>query len=410
MRVIPSSDRAAVLRLLAPSRRGDPKVARRVRTIVSAVRREGDGALVRFAKELDGFSGAVEMSAAEVGTEARRAHPDLRRAIRTAASHIRRVARRQLPRGFSVTVAPGVTVEQRVVPLARVGCCVPGGRHPLPSSLLMTAIAARVAGVGEVFAVCPRPSPAVCAAAIEAKVTRLFRIGGAHAVAALAYGTRSVPRVDKIVGPGNAWVTAAKTAVAGDCPIDMEAGPSEIAIVSASGPAAWMAADLVAQAEHDPDVRALLFTPNRTLARAVAAAVDALVGRFPAARPALGRRSAIVLTRDLDDAIALANLMAPEHAVCDTMAMAKRLVAGTVFVGARSAQAAGDYATGSNHVLPTGGTARRRGGLAPGDFVRTFTVQRLTGPGLEALGPTAVILARAEGLLAHAHSIEVRLP
>src|SRR5438132_9753102 len=200
--------------------------------------------------------------------------PRVRAAIRTAAKNIRTVARRQVPRGWKTRVGPGVTVEQRIVPLDRVGCYVPGGRYPLPSSLLMTAIPAAAAGVGEVIAVCPRPEPVVMAAALEAGVSRLFRLGGAHAVAALAYGTASVPRVDKIVGPGNRYVAAAKALVAADCGIDFYAGPTEILIVASRGPAPWIAADLIAQAEHDPDARSVLVTPSRRLAEQVARAVE----------------------------------------------------------------------------------------------------------------------------------------
>ena len=315
-----------------------------------------------------------------------------------------------MPREWRAATVPGVVVEQRVTPLARVGCYVPGGRYPLPSSLLMTAVPARVAGVEEVVAVCPRPDPSVCAAALEAGVTRLFRIGGAHAVAALAYGTRTVPRVDKIVGPGNAWVAAAKAHVAADCPIDFFAGPTEIVIVAEGGNAAWIAADLVAQAEHDPDARALLLTPSRELARAVAREVDRQLEHHPAARQSIEQHGGAVVTRDLAQAVELANAVAPEHAVCDDERTAQALTrAGTVFVGPYGAQAAGDYATGSNHVLPTGGAARFRGGLSAADFVRVNSVQHLSGDGLRRLAPTAISLANAEGLLAHAASIAVRL-
>jgi histidinol dehydrogenase len=303
-----------------------------------------------------------------------------------------------------------VSVEQRVEPLARVGCYVPGGRFPLPSSLLMTAVPARVAGVREVIAVCPRPEPAVMAAALEAGVTKLFRVGGAHAVAALAFGTKTVPRVDKIVGPGNRYVAAAKAMVAGRCAIDFYAGPTEIVIVAGGGSAAWIAADLVAQAEHDPDARAVMITWNRPLAeRVVAAARRAGAGRPVVAR-SLSANGAVVLVRNAAAAMRLANDLAPEHLVVDREALTRGpLIAGAVFVGRYTAQAAGDYATGSNHVLPTAGAARFRGGLSAADFVRVMSVQRLTRDGLAGLAPTILPLARAEGLAAHAESIEVRL-
>src|SRR5688572_2066507 len=258
MRIINSTDEAAVSELLAPSRVRDAATDRRVTRIVEHVRRDRDRALRRHANELDGLVGPLEIPRDEWERAARDVPPQVRTAIRRAAQHIRRVARAQVPRGFRTLVTAGVSVEQRVIPLDRVGCYVPGGLYPLPSSLLMTAIPARVAGVREVVAVSPRPHPAVLAAALEADIDRFFQIGGAHAVAALAYGTNTIPRVDKIVGPGNRWVAAAKALVSGDCAIDFYAGPTEIVIVSARGRADWIAADLLAQAEHDPDARAVL--------------------------------------------------------------------------------------------------------------------------------------------------------
>jgi histidinol dehydrogenase len=274
----------------------------------------------------------------------------------------------------------------------------------------MTAIPATVAGVPDVIAVCPRPDPTVLFAALEAGVHRFFRVGGAHAVAALAFGTESVPRVDKIVGPGNAYVAAAKAHVARECAIDFFAGPSEIAIVSETGVPAWIAADLIAQAEHDPDARAILFTPVRTLAIEVAAEIARQLPAEGPAAEALARNGGIVVTETLEAAIALSQRLAPEHVVCDTAAVAERLTrAGTVFVGPHSAEACGDYLTGSNHVLPTSGAAAARGGLSAADFVRTSTVQEISAGGLQRIGPAAVALARAEGLLGHAASVWIRL-
>ena len=410
MRVIHATSRAAVDRLLAPARRDDRALNRRVQTIVEGVRTGGDRALARFVRRFDHVSPPLEVSAKEIREGAARVEPAVRRAITQAAASIATVAFRQIPKHFDLDIAPGVSIEQRVEPLARVGCYVPGGRFPLPSSLLMTAVPARVAGVREIIAVCPRPEPAVLAAALEAGVTRLFRIGGAHAVAALAFGTRTVPRVDKIVGPGNRYVAAAKALVAGRCAIDFYAGPTEIVIVAGGGRPAWIAADLIAQAEHDPDARALLITWSRPLAeRVVKAVAERSVGRA-AVRRALSAHGAVIVTRSADEAMALANRFAPEHLVVDRDSLIKRsTVAGAVFVGAYSAQAAGDYATGSNHVLPTAGAARFRGGLSAADFVRVMSVQRVTRAGLAHLAPTILGLARAEGLEAHAESIEVRL-
>jgi histidinol dehydrogenase len=247
------------------------------------------------------------------------------------------------------------------------------------------------------------------AAALEAGVTRLLRLGGAHAVAALAYGTETVPRVDKIVGPGSAYVAAAKALVSADCAIDFFAGPSEILILSSRGRPAWIAADLLAQAEHDPDARAVFVTPSRSLAKRVSAEVVRQMPADGAAPTSIERNGAIVVTRSVDEAVALSERMAPEHLVCDTPAMARRLRrAGTVFVGDYSAQASGDYLTGSNHVLPTSGAAAARGGLSAADFVRVSTVQRVSRAGLGRIAPHAIALAEAEGLRAHAESIRTR--
>ncbi len=397
-------------RLLAPPRAGDRRLEARVGRIVDEVRRHGDRALVAYARRFDRLDGPIEISRDEITETATRVPRDVRDALRVAAGHIRTVALRQLPRSRRVTVRPGVSVEQRVGPLDRVGCYVPGGRYPLPSSLLMTAIPARVAGVPDVLVTCPRPAPVVMAAAVEAGISRLFRVGGAHAVAALAYGTKTIPRVDKIVGPGNVYVAAAKARVARDCAIDFYAGPTEIVVVSAAGNAAWIAADLVAQAEHDPNARAVFITWDIRLASSVAAAAEAFARDLTGARPALRRGGAVVLARDRAEAIALANRFAPEHLACDEEAVAEGVTrAGTTFVGAFAAPAAGDYATGSNHVLPTGGAARFRGGLSAADFVRVQAVQRITREGLERLAPSAVTLAEAEGLRGHAESIRVRL-
>ncbi len=281
--VVASSDTRAVERLLDPRGARDLGLVRRVERIVADVRRRGDTAVRLYARRLDGDDGPYEVSRRQLAALAECVPREVRTALAVAADRIRRVAARQVPQSWAIQVAPGVRVEQRVAALARVGCYVPGGRYPLPSSLLMTAIPARVAGVREVVAVCPRPEPVVCAAAVEAGVARLFRLGGAHAVAALAYGTAAIPRVDKIVGPGSAWVAAAKAIVAPDCAVDFYAGPSEIVVVARRGRPEWIAADLVAQAEHDPEARAILLTPDRRLAEAVAREVAERAAAFPPA-------------------------------------------------------------------------------------------------------------------------------
>ena len=408
--IISSSDRTRVERLLAARRGSDPGLERRVARILNDVRRRGDAAVRRYAARFDAHEGRLELGPDDIARGAAMAPREVRAAIRAAARNILRVARVQVPRGVRIAVAPGVTVEQRVRPLDRVGCYVPGGRYPLPSSLLMTALPARAAGVAEIVAVCPRPEAPVLAAAQAAGITRLFHVGGAHAVAALAYGTATIPRVDKIVGPGNKYVAAAKAFVQRDCAIDFEAGPSEILVLSESGNPVWLAADLIAQAEHDPDARAVLITSKARLARAVAREVARAMPAEGPARAAIRANGGIVLTRTPAEAIALANRMAPEHLVVDDEAQAAGVsAAGAIFVGGTTAQVAGDYAIGSNHVLPTGAAARFRGGLSAADFVRVVSVQRVTRRGLEALAPTVTTLARAEGLVAHARSIEVRL-
>jgi histidinol dehydrogenase len=410
VKIISSQDSRALRRLVAPASRTDAAFERRVRTIVDAVRSGGDRALLRFARRFDNVSPPIEVTASEIRAAAETVDPVVRRALAQAAGNIARVAFRQIPRHWDLAVAPGVSIEQRVEPLASVGCYVPGGRFPLPSSLLMTAIPARVAGVREVVVVCPRPEPVVLAAALEAGASRVFRIGGAHAIAALAFGTRTVPRVDKIVGPGNRYVATAKALVASRCAIDFYAGPTEIVIVAGSGRAEWIAADLVAQAEHDPDARAIFVTWSRTLARRVAAAADRLSAARPIVARALAAHGAVVVAATSDEAMTIANGLAPEHLVVDRESLTKRsLTAGAVFVGPYTAQAAGDYATGSNPVLPTSGAARFRGGLSAADFMRVMSVQRVTRDGLVRLASTIVPLARAEGLEAHAESVEIRL-
>ena len=408
--VIQSTETRAVAALLAPRRAGDTAADRAAARIVEAVRKGGDDAVARFAREFDGAEPPFEVPRARWKREAKAAPAQVREALAAAAINIARVAEAQKPKAFRVTVAPGVTVEQRVTPLDRVGCYVPGGRYPLPSSLLMTAIPARIAGVREIVVTCPSPDPAILAAADLAGATRLFRLGGAHAVAALAIGTATIPQVDRVVGPGNRYVAAAKRYVSRECGIDMHAGPSEILILSSRGRPGWLAADLIAQAEHDPDARAVLLTPRMSLARAVAAEVTRQLPSTGPARRALAANGGIIVTRSMREAIELANRMAPEHLVVDDDETAAAVhCAGAIFIGPHTAQVAGDYAIGSNHVLPTGGAARYRGGLHVNDFLRVVTVQRVTASGLKRIAPTVTTLARAEGLEAHAASIESRI-
>jgi histidinol dehydrogenase len=409
IKIVESTNRAEVEALLRPSVIRDRKTERAAAGIVARVRAEGDAALRDYARTLDGWSGPLELSRRQIEAGARKAPAVVRAALTRAATAIRTVATAQRPREWRLRVEPGVSVEQRVVPLDRVGCYVPGGRYPLPSTVLMTAIPARVAGVPEVIVCSPSADPVILAAAVVAGVDRVFRLGGAHAVAAMAYGTATVPRVSKIVGPGNRWVSAAKALVAADCPIDFYAGPTEILIVADRGRAAWIAADLIAQAEHDPDARAVFITSTPSLARDVAVEIGRQLPDVPAAALSLWHHGGIIVTKTPREAEALANEAAPEHLVVDTEARAGRIRhGGAVFIGPWTAQVAGDYAIGSNHTLPTAGVARVRGGLHTADFVKLVSVQRLTAAGLRRIGATITTLARAEGLEGHARSIEVR--
>lgn len=415
MRIIRSSDRDAIDRLALRDAARDAEVERQAAAIIADVRARGDRALVEWTTKLDGpnargRSPLTPLSKADLKAGWNATPKDVRKALRVAATNLARVAAKQVPQPFAVKVGPGHVIEQRVQPLSRVGCYVPGGRYPLPSTLIMTAVPARVAGVTDIVVVCPRPAPVVLAAALEAGATEVYAIGGAQAIGALAYGTKSIGRVDKIVGPGNAWVAAAKALVSRDCPIDLHAGPSEIVVRSDRGRAEWIAADLIAQAEHDPAARAIFVTTRTKLAIAVAMAIaDQMPATGPASR-SIADNGAIVIARNRREATAIVNQIAPEHLVIDGDDTADAYgAAGTIFVGEWSVQAAGDYVTGSNHVLPTGGAARFRGGLSASDFVRVYSVQTLTKAAIRRVGPSAVALAEAEGLSAHAQSVKVRL-
>jgi len=385
--------------------------------ILADVRKNGDAALFRWAMRLDGIRltrKSLWVSRAEIRAARRNVPRELVRAIEHAARNIRRVAGEQRPRSWTITVEPGVRVGQRVTPLGTIGCYIPGGRFSLFSTLLMTAIPAQVAGVKRIVVACPKPSPALLAAAEILGVTEIARMGGAQAIGAFAYGTQSIPRVDKICGPGNRYVTAAKRIVSNDCAIDMPAGPTEVLILATGGPPRCIAADFLAQAEHDPDAVALLVTPSQRLAKEVATEVDKQLRDLPRTNPAwksLRLASAILVAPSLDAAIRFANRVAPEHlSIPDpNRTLIERLSeAGSVFLGPWSAQPIGDYASGTNHVLPTSGWARARGGLSVADFVKCSSTQEISRAGLKRLAPVVTAMARAEGLEAHARAVEVR--
>lgn len=333
--------------------------------------------------------------------------PKLRKSLRQAAQNIRRFCEWQKP-GDWMRTRDGISLGQMVRPLESVGCYVPGGRYPLVSTLLMTVIPAQVAAVKNIRVVSPKPSTKVLAAAAMLGVREFYRVGGAQAVAALAYGTSSIPRVDKIVGPGNSYVTVAKKLVAFDCAIDFLAGPTEAVVLSHSGVPEFIAADLVAQAEHDPETLSVLITTSPRLARSVKASAVELAKGNSTAQASLRARGAILVAQSRERARDWANRLAPEHITVAEDDLPFIQNAGSVFVGDYSAQAAGDYASGPNHVLPTSGQARFRGGLSVTDFVKVITVQRLSGEGLRGIAPAIECLATAEGLPAHAQSVRVR--
>ena len=404
------SGRAAVSAVDRIAARGaQPSVVElRVRRIVDEVRRRGDRALRRYAERWDGLEAgqSLRVTDAELEASERFLTPQLRRSLRQATSNIRRFCQWQKPATW-MRNKNGVCLGQLVRPLESVGCYVPGGRHPLVSTLLMTVIPAQIAGVKNIRVVSPQPSLEVLAAAAMLGVREFFRVGGAQAIAALAYGTESVLRVDKIVGPGNAYVTVAKRLVSFDCAIDFLAGPTEAVVLSSSGNPAFIAADLVAQAEHDSDALGLFITTSRALAKAVTDEVRNLTMGNPVARQSL-RRGAILLAATREQAREWANLLASEHITVEPDDVPFIQNAGSIFVGDYSPQAAGDYASGPNHVLPTAGQARFRGGLSVLDFVKIISVQELSPRGLKRIARTAECLAETEGLAEHAHSVRVR--
>jgi histidinol dehydrogenase len=428
--------REAAAVLAALERRGGSaldQVLPAVKRIVADVRKGGDRALLRYAAKFDGLAGAEAMRVTreEMAAAWKALDPKLKTAIITAATQIRIFAHRQLPYSWNKPSIEGLTTGQLVRPLGSVGCYVPSGRHPLPSTLLMTVIPAMVAGVKRIVVVSPKPAPETLAAAYllswpeffgirnnaerpewveEPWLPELYRLGGAHAVAALAYGTESLPRVDKIVGPGSLYVTAAKRLVAFDCAIDMLAGPTEIVITSERGNVADIASDLVAQAEHDPEALAILVTTREELAQAVMAETKERSRNNAVAREAIKRNGVVLVAGSVEEARAITNRLAPEHLTVDAASdLAWVENAGSVFVGRWSAQPMGDYISGPNHTLPTGGMARVRGGLSVNDFVKLITVQEYTAKAVRSLGRPAVLLAEAEGLFGHAEAIRTRL-
>jgi histidinol dehydrogenase len=378
-----------------------------VAPILEDVRARGDEALLEYARKYDRFEGkSVRVHIDGMLT------PEFESAVSIAAANIRAFAELQLPKETFQEYPDGRRLGQIVRPLDSMGAYTPAGRYPLPSTLLMNVIPAQVAGVETTCVACPHPSAEILGIAQWLGVTHLFQMGGAQAIAAFAYGTETVPRVQRIVGPGNIYVAAAKKLIAGETGIDFVAGPTEIVIIAAEGNASWIAADMLAQAEHDVDASAILVTTSRTLAEGVASELELQLTGLPTAgvaRVSIDNNGAIVLVDSMQAAVDFSNHLAPEHLALHDASLLKSIRnAGSVFLGPTSPEAAGDYASGPNHVLPTSGAARLRGGLSAADFVKVVSVQELRPEALERLTPAITTLARAEGLEAHARSVEVR--
>jgi histidinol dehydrogenase len=404
-------------RLLSRRAESDAEAQSVASEIVSDVRRRGDAALLTWSNKLD----HVELrpkdlwfSQKEIRAAERNVSPDFLSAIRHAARNIRRVAEQQLPRPWSLEVEPGVKIRQRVVPIESIGCYIPGGQTSLVSTLLMTAVPAQVAGVPRIIAVCPKPNNELLTAANFLGIDKLARIGGAQAIAALAYGTTSIPRVEKIFGPGNKYVTAAKQLVSADCAIDLPAGPTEAVVLAERGKPRWIAADLLAQAEHAKDAASLFVTTSPPLAQQVAVEVARQLRTLSPNNPAhqsIRSVGGILLAPSLAAACDFVNRFAPEHLslTSGVNALLQQIrSSGTIFLGPWSAQSFGDYISGSNHVLPTAGWARRRGGLSSADFVKCISVQEISRIGFASLADGAEMLASAESLEAHRNAVRIR--
>ncbi len=385
--------------------------------IIQEVRDQGDAALRKYAQQFDRQQlEQIVVSKARIEEAKRNIDSKLLQALNTAKTNIAAYHKAQLPKDWMMSIAPGITAGQLIRPISKVGCYVPGGRYPLVSTILMTTIVARIAGVEQVIVCTPRAVPEILVACDLAGVDLICEVGGAQAIAAMAYGTESVPKVDKIVGPGNRYVTAAKKAVYGDVGIDFLAGPSEVLVIAddSSNPT-YIAADLIAQAEHDDDAMAILVTPSRALAEKVLEALEVQLASLPTAQTArrsLEQNGMIVLTDTLDEAFDVSNRLAPEHLEIlleNVDVLDKIKSAASVFLGMYSAEALGDYATGPNHVLPTGGVAAWQSGLNIYDFIKQITVQQVTPEGILSVGGTVSTLARLEGLEGHARAVQVRM-
>lgn len=413
MKIIESKDRLA-LGALKERKIDFNSVVEKMRPVVEAVKTGGDAAIKRFVKQFDN----KELKQIAIRKDSTiQVEAELKESLQIAKENIMNFHAQQMPKEWWIEVSPGIRSGQLVRPLEKVGCYIPGGRYPLISTVLMTVLPARIAGVKEVFVCTPNPCPEILFACELCGVDQVFAVGGPMAIAAMAYGTETIPQVDKIVGPGNIYVSAAKKIVYGDVGIDFIAGPSEVVIIGdEDSEPSYIAADLLAQAEHDVDSMAICITPSRKLAQQVIEAVEQRIQDLPTkqtARLSLEARGAIIIVESIEEAFAISNFLAPEHLeiqIEDESLLQLVENAGSVFLGKYAPEAAGDYASGPNHVLPTGGFASAQSGLSVRDFIKTPTVQRLTKEGLKAIGPAIITLAKAEGLYGHADSIKVRLP
>jgi histidinol dehydrogenase len=412
LKLTPQTER----RLLARRAQHDAKAHAIAAKIIADVRNHRDAALFAYARKFDHTDlprTGVWITQKEIRVAQKATSTEFRKAIEKAAENVRRVAEKQLPRPWTVETSPGVKIHQVVRPIEAIGCYIPGGQFSLVSTLAMTVVPAKVAGVPNVVVVCPKPSPELLTAAGMLGIERIARIGGAQAIAALAYGTQSVPRVDKIFGPGNKYVTAAKQIVSNDCAIDLPAGPTEAIVFAQQGNARWIAADLLAQAEHAKDAASFFITTSHSLAREVQREIRNQLAELPGsiAHCSTEDTGAVLIAETVDRACEFMNRFAPEHLSLPENAetlLEKIRSAGTVFLGPWGAQPLGDYATGSNHVLPTGGWSRRRGGLSSADFVKCITVQTVTSEGFLHLAQAVETLAESEGLMAHRNAVRIR--
>jgi histidinol dehydrogenase len=416
---------ARLSRLLQFDDAADAAIEQTVASILQEVKTRGDTAVLEYTARFDRLTAvslaSLELNAAQLQAALAQLPADTRQALEAAADRVRRYHERQTQSSWTYTEDDGTVLGQKITPLDRVGLYVPGGKAAYPSSVLMNAIPAKVAGVSELIMVVPTPggeqNQLVLAAAAIAGVDRVFTIGGAQAVAALAYGTETVPQVDKIVGPGNAYVAAAKRRVFGTVGIDMIAGPSEILVIAdGTTPPEWVAMDLFSQAEHDEMAQSILLSPDAAYLDAVATAIDKLIEEMPRSeviRTSLTNRGALIKTRDLDDAAAISNVIAPEHlelSVADPDVLLPKLRhAGAIFMGKNTCEALGDYCAGPNHVLPTSRTARFSSPLGVYDFQKRSSLIHVSQDGAQTLGRIAATLAYGEGLHAHARSAEYRL-